>query len=729
MGEAQTGSAGPGVFVIGRGMCCALCIGRKIARLPAMVSDPNVTYDVLILGGGFAGVSCAKVLGRYARKHPEFRVGLVAAENHMVFQPMLAEVAAGSISPRHVVNPIRQLCKGTDVFRGNVSAVDVTDKIVHVNAGDFTPDVHVRFRKLVVCLGAVIDLSRVPGMTEHSLPMQRVGDAMKLRATVIGRFEEANLVRDQELRRKLLTFVVVGGGYSGVETAGELLDLMHDMHSWYENVARDDFKVVLVHSKMHVLPTLSRRLAEYTQRELARRGVELVLGARVKAVTANRVTLDDGVSIETNTVISTIGNAPHPIVLQLAADLGVETPGGRLGAEQSGRVGPVEWLWTAGDCSGISMDSGRLCPATAQFAQRQGKLVGENILAEQAGKPVRPFTFTGLGELAAIGHRRAVADIFGMQFSGFFAWWMWRTIYLSKLPGVQRKLRVLFDWTFDLFFPRDINLLSPQYTRQLKEVYLAPGDTLFNPGDPAFSLYFVREGLIDVHDGDRLVKSVHAGEYLGERALLGDGIFTFHATAREPSMLIALGAPEFNALMQGSDALKRLFQRSAQSYLPQKDIVALKSQLNPKTLGLPAAELMNKEPDFLRQGASITDAFALLREKRHGSYPVLNDANQVVGSLKRDDLYDYMKSSQSRSAGVVGDLPLHELPEADLKTTGSELVEVMLRAGRNKVHVVDARGQLCGIVTVADLLETAHRLQPKLPGPADATDAADEPIL
>lgn len=686
-----------------------------------MVSDSTVDFDVLILGGGFAGVYCAKTLGKYARRHPGFRVGLVAAENHMLFQPMLAEVASASLSPRHVVNPIRQLCKGVRVFRGEVRSIDTGKKIVHLNAGDFTPDVPFRFHQLVMCLGAKTDLSRVPGMTEHSIPMQRVGDAMKLRATVIGRFEEANLVQDRARRRRLLTFVIVGGGYSGVETAGSLFDLMLEMYSWYGNIEREDFSVKLVHSKLHLLPTLSQHLGDYTKQKLSQRGVDLILGERVRSVTANRVMLDSGASIETNTVVSTIGNAPHPLVVKIAADLELETERGRLSAPQTGKVSGVDWLWTAGDCSAIRMDSGELCPATAQFAQRQGALVGSNLIAGHRGKPLKDFKFTGIGELAAIGHHQAVAEVFGMQFSGFFAWWMWRTVYLSKLPGIQRKLRVLFDWTFDLFFPRDINLLTPQYTRQIKEIFLEPGDILFNPGEPAFSLYFVKQGAIDIRgEGERVIKTVIGGEYFGERALLDDGIWRFQAVARKPSILIALGAPEFQSLVQGSDALKRLFTRSAHAYISVEDLTALKSQLNPETLGMPARELMNSAVDTLTDTSSIEEALLVLKSKQHGSYPVVSEDGRLQGSIRRDDIYDYLKGHKPGSYGVVADLPLTALPVVAAHATGSELVDVILRSGRNKVHITDDAGRLLGLITIADLMEHARRLQPLLPPPDSA---------
>jgi NADH dehydrogenase FAD-containing subunit len=197
------------------------------------MGDAAIKMDVVVVGGGFAGVYCGKELAARMRNREDFHAVIVSDENYTVFQPMLPSVAASGISPRHVVNPIRQLCRGIEVFKGSVARIDPVEKRIHLDAGDFSPNLVVEFKDLVLTVGAKVDLSRVPGMPEHALLMQNVGDAMKVRATILGRFEEANLVSDPEIKRRLLTFVVVGGGYAGVETAGEILDLMKDIHRYY----------------------------------------------------------------------------------------------------------------------------------------------------------------------------------------------------------------------------------------------------------------------------------------------------------------------------------------------------------------------------------------------------------------------------------------------------------------------------------------------------------------
>ena len=316
-----------------------------------MENKQTLDLDVAILGGGFAGVYCGKSLLKSLGRSKRSSVGLISDENYMVFQPMLPEVASASISPRHVVNPIRHLCRGLKIYKAEVEEIDIEKKQLTLRPGPFSPVIFVRFKHLVVTLGAKVDLSRVPGMSEHSFLMQNVGDAMKLRAVVLSRFEEANLVMDDERRRRLLTFVVVGGGYSGVETAGQILDLFQGINKYYNNVGAEDFKVVLVHSRDHLLPTLSETLGKYAEKKLRQRGLEILLNKRVKAVTANQVLLNDGSEIESNTIVSTVGTCPHPLVTQLIEDTGVENVHGRIATTATMQVSGHDWLWAAGDCA------------------------------------------------------------------------------------------------------------------------------------------------------------------------------------------------------------------------------------------------------------------------------------------------------------------------------------------------------------------------------------------
>lgn len=454
-------------------------------------------YDVVIAGGGFAGAYCAKTLGKLLGQVGEKRVALIAERNVLVFQPMLAEVAGSSLGPSAVVNPLRQFCRHVDVLQGNIHRIDWAAKTITLDGGRFTRNHAVSFDHLVVTLGSVTDLSRVPGMTDHGRPMKSVADALRMRSTLINRLEEANLVDDPDERRRLLTFVVVGGGYTGVETAGQVMGFLRGSQKFYANLRGFPIRVVLVHGHSSLLLEIGPKLGEHALKVLKKRGIEVLLDTRVAEATASKVIFADGSFIEGHTIISTIGNAPSPIVLDLCRQLGIETDKGRVPTEPTMLVRGQTRLWAAGDCAAVPWnDRGemKISPPTAQLALRQGVQLGRNLTRALAGKELRPFTYRYMGQLATIGEREAVAEVFGVHFSGFFAWWMWRTIYLAKLPGLLRKLRVMIDWTFDLIFPRDLSLVLPPPDEIVRPIHLEKGEVLFERGDLCRAFFYLRRG-------------------------------------------------------------------------------------------------------------------------------------------------------------------------------------------------------------------------------------------
>jgi len=528
-------------------------------------------FRVVVAGAGFAGVYCAQALGRaLGHRRGSKEVALISARNTMEFQPMLPEVCGSEVSPRHVVNPIRRLCREVTVMRGRIVKIDLPARRLTLNAGPYSGNRVVEFEHLALSIGSVVDLSRVPGMPEHAYLIGNVGDAMALRGAIIDRFEEATLAAKRESVRRLLTFVVVGGGYSGVETAGQIADLAADVSHLYPKLSLEDIRVVLVHSGPHLLPEIGERLGRYAESELGKRRVEVILNTRVSAMTASKVYFKWGGSLESFTVVSTVGIAPHPLVTQLCQENGIETVKGRIITEATLRVPGHPCLWSAGDCASIPLPDGRKAPPTAQFAVREGRLMGGNLARVLNGAAPRPFDYKGVGELANIGRRTAVADIFGLQFSGFFAWWLWRTVYLAKLPGLDRKLRVVIDWTLDLFFPRDISLLNPQGKRLVQEMHLEAKDRLFQAGEPALSFYFVRSGSVELRDENgELRRTIREGEHFGERALLTDRVWRFDAFATGPSDVVALDADLFDQL-QACRAFHEVVERSAGAPPPSK---------------------------------------------------------------------------------------------------------------------------------------------------------------
>jgi NADH dehydrogenase len=519
-------------------------------------------FDVVIAGGGFAGAYCARALGRaFGRAEGERRVALIAERNVLVFQPMLAEVAGSSLSPVDVVNPLRQFCRGVNVLQGTIQKIDWASKTLVLDGGRFTRDHRVGFGHLVLALGNVTDLGSVPGMAEYGWPMKNVADALRLRAALINRLEEANLVEDLEIRLRLLTFVVVGGGYTGVETAGQILDFIRQAHGFYANLRSSAPRVVLIHSRAELLGEIGPELGSYARGVLERRGVEVRLNARVSAVTARRVILSDGSAVEANTVVTTIGSAPNPVAMDLCRQIGLEAPKGRVPTDSAMRVAGLTTLWSAGDGAAVPWDDrgqARVSPPTAQFAYRQGALLGTNIHRVLNGMEPQPFRYRYMGQLASIGERAAVAEIFGLHFKGFAAWWLWRTIYLAKLPGTMRKLRVMIDWTFDLVFPRDISQLLPPPEEAVRAIHLEKGETLFAQGTPCRAFFFIRQGTLILSTQGLPDRPVVAGNLIDQTDLDSSNLWQATGTAAEPSDLVVFRGRLLEYLRKDLRLVKRV---------------------------------------------------------------------------------------------------------------------------------------------------------------------------
>jgi NADH dehydrogenase len=668
----------------------------------------RLDLDIVILGGGFAGVYCGRELGRQLRGKKECRqVAIVSNQNYLVFQPMLAEVAGGSLSPRHVVNPIRLLCRGIRVLKGEIRRVDLEKKEVFVHTGAFSAGVIVTYQDLVFALGAEIDLSRVPGMPEHALLMQNVGDAMLLRATIISRIEEANIETRPEVRKRLLTFVVVGGGYSGVETAGEILDLLRGVAKYYISLDPKEFRVILIHSRERILGTLSSNLGQYAERKLRQRGMEFHLNDRVKAVTATKVYLQSGTEIDTATVVSTVGTTPHSVIRSVCDDQGLGHDRFWIKTDSSMRVPGRDGLWAAGDCASVPLHkgNGERCPQTAQFALRQGAALAGNLLRARKGRQPKPFTFQGMGELASIGHRTAVANVMGITMSGFIAWFMWRTVYLSKLPGLDRKLRVMVEWTMDLFFPRDINLLSPRASRVCNDVHLEPGDILFTKGEPAFSLYVVKEGQIELRDEtDTVVRTVQPGEFFGERALVHGTGYLYKAIAPVKTELLSASGDAILPVLQTSTRLRAVLAHTTSQGSAEAELRAVEEKLDRSLLDKPVSAVMRKDVATLSLGQTVQSALAFFKERRHSMYPITDAEGVLLGTVSRTDFFDFLKKHEVHDDSVIDAVNRRSLPTCLISSTVEQALERMIRSGNFKCLVIDDAEKLHGIITVMDLI-------------------------
>ena len=381
-------------------------------------------------------------------------VCLVSHGNFFLFTPMLHEIAASDLEITNIVNPLRKLLRKIEVIVGDVHQIDLPAKRVLISRNSHNHSQQIGYDHLVLALGSVTNFHNVPGSAEFALPMKSLSDAIRLRAQMLRRLEEANSECDPADRQSLLTFVVAGGGFAGVETVAALNDFLREALPFYPNLREEMLRVILVHSGPVILPELGEALGRYTQKVLTQRGVDIRLNARVKGVTEENIRLVDGCSISARNLVWTTGTAPSPIISSLPC----AKERGRLLVDQFLRVPDWPNVWAVGDCAFVPdiRNQGKSHPPTAQHAIREGEVVAQNIAAVLLGRRLKSFSFRTIGLLASIGRRTGVARIFGFNFSGFFAWWLWRTVYLSKLPGLDKKIRVAFDWTLDLLFPKDV---------------------------------------------------------------------------------------------------------------------------------------------------------------------------------------------------------------------------------------------------------------------------------
>lgn len=527
---------------------------------------------IVILGGGFAGISVARELGRLVGKDPAIEVHLINHENFFVFQPLLPEVVSCGIEPGHILNPIRQLCPGVRFHCAVVTQVDVQARTVTMQGSDERRPRTLPYDHLIWCLGLKMDLSRVPGMAEHAYPIKTLGDAFHLRNRVLRCLEEADLESDEGVRKKLLTVVTVGGGFSGVETVAEINDLIRAVLPFYPNAHRTGHRAVLVHTGERILQELDPDLAEFAQAKLRERGVDVVLKNLVTEATADGVVLSNGDVITAGTVICTVGNGPHPLVGQL----GLAQDRGRILVDEFLRVKGHQNLWALGDAALIpDVARGGYCPPTAQYAMREGVQCARNVFATIQTHPHHPFRFGGLGQLAVVGRHAGVGKVLGWKISGPLAWVLWRSVYWTKVPGLRCKVRVGLDWALDLLFPRDITMMELRRTEQLARAHYRQGETVVRQGEIGDQFYMIESGEVEVLREEsgappKRLGVLGPGASFGEIALLKDAVRTATVRCLTPVNVVKVSRRDFLTLVRSHDVFRGVVEQAAKGLL-EKD--------------------------------------------------------------------------------------------------------------------------------------------------------------
>ncbi len=666
-------------------------------------------WEVVILGGGFAGLACARRLEKLWGKDTAKRVLLVSAENYFVYQPFLSEVIGAGIEPRHVMNPIRLALRRCMVQRAEVTKIDLHKRRVEFHADEGLRLEPVEAEHLILALGSSTNLRAIPGMMEHGLFLKTLADALGIREHIIQRLEEADLERDPDIRRSLLHFVVVGGGYSGVETAGEILDLLQEARRFYPAFAPSELRVSLVHSGAHLLPELGEDLGRFAQQSLESRGLTVLLNQRASSVSGAYLRLHDGTRLETRNTICTIGNAPNPVLSGLTAEYnqGWLTTNGFL------QLTGYTHVWGIGDGASNPDGYGTQCPPTAQFAIKLGQHAAGNIALSSSGHPLRAFRYQALGQMATIGHHKGVCSIFGFQFSGFVAWWLTRTIHLLKLPGLDRKLRVMVDWTFELFFPPDLNYLDLKKTQKIARMHVEAGDVIFRQGEHGSAFYVVEDGSLEAiryHENGEVLwrDELIPGDHFGEGSFLYGVVRRVTVTAKTTATLMVFNSKEFKAFVGSFQGLSGILRYTAQRG-PQEEVLG-ETRWTTELLSSPVKAVMKKSVPCLSETATINEAILAFGNCSQTLLPLVDAEGKMTGILTKTDVYRAMTHGQDFGESV-GTIAIREVAALHDGQAVREALRVLYMKDVKQAPVLDQQSRPVGILSHMDIAEARIRLE------------------
>jgi NADH:ubiquinone reductase (H+-translocating) len=591
---------------------------------------------VIIVGGGFAGVTLAEHLNRTVARDVE--VVVISSENHMVFTPMLAEVASRSLSGLDVVIPGRQIAPRATWLTATVTSVDLKKNEVEYTRPDGRTAT-LSYAHLVLACGSDVNLDVIPGMGAYAYTLRTVADGMTLGNEVITRFEQAVAEPDDAERERLLTFVVVGGGFTGVEAAGHLFDLMRNIMPFYPQLSRTRPRMVLLQRGARIVPEFQHdSLSEFSLRKLRQNGLDVRLNTDVKEVTARYVSLATGERIDTGLTVCAVGTASVALIKKI----GLPLERSRLKTDSDMRVTGSANVWAFGDCAAVpNAWNAQLSPPTAQFALRQAKQLAANLVRVQRGQATRPFHFRPQGLLATIGHHNGVAEIYGLKFSGLVAWFLWRSVYLMKIPTLRRKLNVAVDWTWDIFFkPNVVQVRVPQQQR-FKRAHYAAGDFVCRKGEPGAAVFVVKAGSAGLYMDEAAATPLVTwtkGDHFGEVAFLegADSTYPAWVKAETPLDLIVVDRPDFTNLAESLGTLQKdlelaLFARTA--YTRFTATVAS----NPAIGTLTVADVMTRSVQTLPLELPLADTVEKFQDG-HAAFPV-TEGETLRGYCSRQEVF------------------------------------------------------------------------------------------
>lgn len=635
------------------------------------------------------------------------RVLLVSAENYFVYQPFLPEVIGAGIEPRHVMHPIRLALRRCVVHRAKVAKLDLQQRRVEFDPVEGVWREPIEAGHLVLALGSTTDLHTVPGMMEHGLFLKTLADALGIREHIAQRLEEASLESNPEIRRSLLHFVVVGGGYSGVETAGEILDLLNNAKRFYPAFDPSELRVTLVQSGPHLLPELGEDLGEFAQKSLEGRGLTVLLNQRASSVSADYIRLRDGTRLETRNTICTIGNTPNPLLSDLAA----EYDKGSLVTDEFLRLKGYTNVWAIGDGASNPGGYGHRCAPTAQSAIQLGRHAAENIALSLPSHTLLPFRHKTLGQMATIGHHTGVCSIFGFRFSGIFAWWLTRTVHLLKLPGFDRKLRVVVDWTFELFFPPDLNYLDLKKTQKIARIHVEPGDVIFHQGEWSSAFYLVEAGTLEATrcntEGHLLWHDeLIPGDHFGEGSLYGM-TRPVTVTAKTAATLMVFSSKEFKAFVASFQSLSQLLSNTAKRG-PQEEVLG-EQKWSKALLASPVETVMKHPVLCLPETATINEAVLVFANHHQTLLPIVDAEGTLTGVVTKTDWY-HARTQGQEFREPIGTIAKRKIAALHQGQSVHEALRVLYLEDVKQAPVVDNQSRPVGTLSYMDIAKAKIRL-------------------
>jgi len=418
---------------------------------------------ILVLGGGFAGVDCTRKLESYFHSNYDIEITLVSDDNFLLFTPMLPQIVAGTVAPRHIVMPLRALCKKARIYESVVRDIDPVQQHVTLEGTPEKIGVRIHYDYLVIALGSETNFFGLKNVEKYSFTMKTLADAISLRNRLIDMLEQAENEKNPKIKERLLTFVIVGGGFAGVETAGEINDFLHEAVSYYHNTKKEDIHVILVEAVSTILQGFNKRLTEYAHNKLEKNGIKIILENAVTSIDGKNVILnklskpsvgiDSKNIINSHTLVWTAGVTPVEIIQNSIFKI----KKGKIIVNEFLEIPNHPGVFAIGDCSQFDDEVNNKFPPTAQLAEAHAKLVAYNIKQTIENKEKRKFEYKWKGQSAIIGKHYGIAEVMGMKITGFWAWILWRNYYLTKMPNVEKRIRVWLDWNIDLFSRIDIS--------------------------------------------------------------------------------------------------------------------------------------------------------------------------------------------------------------------------------------------------------------------------------